>query len=51
MTGIDGLVKDLKAKGAEFTVEPFDIRPGTRIAFLRGPEGVLIELVDTSGGK
>ena len=51
VTGIDGLVKDLKAKGAEFTVEPFDIRPGTRIAFLRGPEGVLIELVDTSGGK
>lgn len=51
VTGIDALVKDLKAKGAHFTVEPYDIRPGTRIAFLRGPENVLIELVDTSGSK
>jgi lactoylglutathione lyase len=51
VTGIDGIVKDLKAKGATFTVEPYDIRPGVRIAFLRGPENVLIELVDSSGGK
>lgn len=51
VTGIDALVADLKGKGAHFTVEPYDIRPGTRIAFLRGPENVLIELVDTSAGK
>ena len=51
VTGIDAVVKDLKAKGAHFTVEPYDIRPGTRIAFLRAPENVLIELVDTSGSK
>jgi catechol 2,3-dioxygenase-like lactoylglutathione lyase family enzyme len=51
VTGIDGVVEDLKAKGAAFTVEPYDIRPGVRIAFLRGPENVLIELVDASGGR
>ena len=33
-------VTDLKTKGAEFTMELNNIRPGIRIAFLRGPEGV-----------
>jgi catechol 2,3-dioxygenase-like lactoylglutathione lyase family enzyme len=46
VTGIDEIVADLKTKGAEFTMEPTTIRPGTRIAFLRGPEDVSIELVD-----
>jgi catechol 2,3-dioxygenase-like lactoylglutathione lyase family enzyme len=46
VTGIDGVVAELKAKGAEFTMEPTDIRPGVRIAFLRGPEGVSIELLE-----
>ena len=41
---IDKVVAQLKAKGAEFTMEPNDIRPGVRIAFLRAPEGVSIEL-------
>jgi len=48
VTGIDAVVADLKAKGAEFTMEPNDIRPGIRIAFLRGPEGVSIELLERS---
>jgi catechol 2,3-dioxygenase-like lactoylglutathione lyase family enzyme len=48
VTGIDAVVADLKAKGAEFTMEPNNIRPGIRIAFLRGPEGVLIELLERS---
>ncbi len=46
--GIDAIVAELKAKGAEFTMEPNNIRPGTRIAFLRGPEGVSIELLERS---
>jgi lactoylglutathione lyase len=46
VTGIDAVVAELKAKGAEFTMEPNDIRPGVRIAFLRGPEGVSIELLE-----
>jgi catechol 2,3-dioxygenase-like lactoylglutathione lyase family enzyme len=46
VTDIDDVVAELKAKGAAFTMEPTTIYPGTRIAFLRGPEGVSIELVD-----
>jgi catechol 2,3-dioxygenase-like lactoylglutathione lyase family enzyme len=46
VTGIDAVVADLKAKGAEFTMEPNTIRPGVRIAFLRGPEGISIELLE-----
>jgi catechol 2,3-dioxygenase-like lactoylglutathione lyase family enzyme len=44
--GIDDVVAELKAKGAEFTMEPNTIRPGVRIAFLRGPEGISIELLE-----
>jgi lactoylglutathione lyase len=50
VSGIDAVVADLKAKGAEFTMEPNNIRPGIRIAFLRGPEGVSIELLERTGG-
>ena len=46
VSGIDALVAELKAKGAEFTREPTTVRPGVRVAFLRGPEGVSIELLD-----
>ena len=46
VSGIDAIVADLKSKGAVFTMEPTTIRPGVRIAFLRGPEGVSIELLD-----
>jgi catechol 2,3-dioxygenase-like lactoylglutathione lyase family enzyme len=46
VSGIDDVVAELKNKGAEFTVEPKTIRPGVRIAFLRGPQNVHIELLD-----
>lgn len=46
VSGIDAVVTELKEKGADFTMEPTTIRPGVRIAFLRGPEEVTIELVD-----
>ena len=46
--GIDAVVADLKAKGVTFTMEPTTIRPGVRIAFLRGPENVAIELLERS---
>lgn len=48
VTGIDAIAAELKAKGAVFTMEPTTLRPGVRICFIRGPEGVSIELVDTS---
>ena len=43
---IDRVCDALKSKGAEFTVEPKTIRPGVRIAFVRGPQNVLIEILD-----
>jgi catechol 2,3-dioxygenase-like lactoylglutathione lyase family enzyme len=46
VSGIDALVAELKAKGVEFTREPTTVRPGVRVAFLRAPEGVSIELLD-----
>jgi catechol 2,3-dioxygenase-like lactoylglutathione lyase family enzyme len=50
VSGIDAIVAELKAKGAQFTMEPTNIRPGVRIAFIRGPQGVSIELVDPTAG-
>ena len=44
--GIDAVAAELKAKGAEFTMEPRTIRPGLRICFLRGPQGVSVELLE-----
>jgi lactoylglutathione lyase len=46
VNAIDDVVAELKGKGAEFTAEPKTIRPGVRIAFMRGPQNVLIELLD-----
>lgn len=46
VSGIDDIVADLKAKGVNFTMEPTTVRPGVRIAFLRGPQDVTVELVD-----
>ncbi len=40
---------ELKAKGAKFTVEPMAFNPTTKIAFLEGPDGVRIELLERSG--
>ena len=46
VSGIDAVVAELKAKGAEFSREPTTVRPGVRVAFLRAPQGVSIELLD-----
>ena len=46
VTGIDQVAAELKAKGAEFTMEPRVPRPGIKICFLRGPQGVSIELLE-----
>ena len=51
VSDIDDVVAELKEKGADFTMEPTTIRPGTRIAFLRGPQGVSIELVDRNAAQ
>ena len=46
VTGIDAVVAELKAKGAEFTMELNEPRPGIRICFIRGPENISIELLE-----
>jgi catechol 2,3-dioxygenase-like lactoylglutathione lyase family enzyme len=43
---LDTVVAGLKAKGVEFTMQPNNPRPGIRICFLRGPQGVSIELLE-----
>ena len=45
---LDGAAAELKAKGVVFTLEPVDFRPGLRIAFIQGPDGVEIELLQRS---
>ena len=46
VSGIDAVAAELKAKGVEFTMEPRTIRPGLRVCFLRGPQGISIELLE-----
>jgi lactoylglutathione lyase len=41
----DGLCKELKNKGVVFTTEPKDVNPATRVAFIKGPDEVSIELL------
>ena len=43
---IDAVAAEIKAKGVEFTREPVTIRPGVRICFIRGPQGISIELLE-----
>jgi catechol 2,3-dioxygenase-like lactoylglutathione lyase family enzyme len=45
-SGIDAIAAELKAKGVKFTREPTTVRPGVRVCFIRGPEGISIELLD-----
>jgi catechol 2,3-dioxygenase-like lactoylglutathione lyase family enzyme len=40
---------DLKEKGAVFSIEPHQLRPGVKIAFVRAPGDVRIELLERAG--
>jgi catechol 2,3-dioxygenase-like lactoylglutathione lyase family enzyme len=42
---VDTAVAELRAKGAEIAIGPLTRNPGLRLAFIRGPEGIMIELV------
>ena len=48
VSGIDAIAAELKAKGVEFSKEPTTVRPGVRICFIRGPQGISIELLERS---
>jgi len=43
---LEAAVADLKAKGVEFTEEIRVVRPGVRVSFLKGPDSVIIELLE-----
>ena len=45
---LDQTVAELKRRGAEIAQEPHTIRPGVRIAFVRAPDDVRIELLERS---
>lgn len=42
---LDEVVRELRAKGAEFVWEPRDVREGVRVAFVRAPENDVIEII------
>src|SRR5690606_25533559 len=44
---VDAACAELRAKGAEIAVGPLTRSPGLRLAFVRGPEGIMIELVQS----
>jgi lactoylglutathione lyase len=42
---LDASIADLRAKGADIAIGPLTRDAGTYLAFIRGPEGIMIELV------
>ena len=46
VSGIDAVAAELKGKGVEFTKDPTTVRPGVRVCFIRGPQGISIELLE-----
>jgi methylmalonyl-CoA/ethylmalonyl-CoA epimerase len=44
VTDLDVAAEELKRKEADFLLEPMSLGEGTKIAFVAGPDGVMIEL-------
>jgi len=44
--GIEARADELKSRGAEFLIPPFQIRPTRKTAFIKAPDGVLVQLVE-----
>lgn len=49
VANVDEAAEELKSKGAEFLMEPMDLNDGARIAFVMGPDNVMIELSQEGG--
>lgn len=43
---LENALQQCRDAGGRVTMEPIQIRPGTRIAFFMGPENVLVELLE-----
>jgi catechol 2,3-dioxygenase-like lactoylglutathione lyase family enzyme len=48
---LDAAIAALRAKGAEVAIGPLTRDPGTYLAFVRGPEGIMVELVEKRPGS
>jgi len=48
VSDMNAAVEELKAKGATFEGDPIVISPSLKIAFIKGPDGVQIELLQRS---
>ncbi len=46
---LEKAARELRAKGAEFILEPQTIRDGVKAAFIRAPDGDAIEIVERNG--
>jgi catechol 2,3-dioxygenase-like lactoylglutathione lyase family enzyme len=42
---VDAACVELREKGADIAIGPLTRSPGLRLAFVRGPDGVMVELV------
>ena len=42
---VDSACAELKERGADVAIGPLTRSPGLRLAFIRGPEGIMVELV------
>ena len=49
VSDIDATVETLRSRGVFIEVEPWDFSPSMRIAFIKGPDEVRIELVQSLG--
>jgi lactoylglutathione lyase len=36
---------ELKRRGVEFEIEPYELSPGSRISFVRGPDSIRVEIL------
>ena len=43
---LDKAANEMSSTGVEFVVKPRSLRPGVKDAFIRAPDGVLIELIE-----
>ncbi|WP_085853161.1 VOC family protein [Palleronia marisminoris] len=46
---LDAAVDDLRSRHVQFTVEPHSSRPGSRMCFIEGPDGIAVEILERSG--
>lgn len=42
---IDAVAAELTARGGEFLIPPFQIRPTRKTGFMKAPDGVLVQLI------